>query len=85
MQQTLRINNKLMLKSEADLSDLQNQHRIALQLQEQQHSLLCELKEKLGQASQFYRKLNIQNLVLDGDMSDQNNSGEVDSLDSDGT
>ena len=67
MQQTLRINSKLMLRSNADLSDLQDQYSIAIQNQEQQHSLLCELKEKLNQAAGFYRKLNLQNLVIDGD------------------
>ena len=65
MQQTVRINNKLILKSDADLRDLQLQYSSALQHQEQQHTLLCELKEKLRQASEFYKKLNLTNLVLD--------------------
>jgi len=83
IQQTLRINNKLMLKSNADLSDLQNQYRIAIQHQEQQHNLLCELKEKLSQAANFYRKLNLHNLVIDGDMLDQKDSKSEKSLSED--
>jgi len=83
MQQTLRINNKLMLKSNADLSDLQDQYRIAIKHQEQQHSLLCELKEKLSQAAGFYRKLNLQNLVIDGDMIYQSDSDSEESLSND--
>jgi myosin heavy subunit len=85
MQQTLRINNKLMLKSDADLSDLQNQYRTAIQHQEQQHSLLCELKEKLSQAAGFYRKLNLQNLVIDGDKLDQSDSDNAESISTDDT
>ena len=74
MQQTLRINNKLLLKSDADLKDLQIQYRTALHHQEQQHALLVELKKKLRQASEFYQKLNLQNLVLDGDLLAQGDS-----------
>jgi chromosome segregation ATPase len=66
MQQTLRINTKLMLKSENDLKDLQLQYRSALEYQEQQNALLSELKTKLRQASRFYKSLNLQNLVLEG-------------------
>ena len=79
MQQTLRINNKLILKSDSDLRDLQLQYRAALQHQEQQHTLLCELKEKLHQASEFYQKLNLQNLVFDADLLEQSNSDTADS------
>jgi hypothetical protein len=71
MQQTLRINNKLMLKSDTDLKDLQLQYRNVLQHQEQQNALLGELKAKLRQASEFYKSLNLQNLVLDGNMLEQ--------------
>ena len=71
MQKTLSSNNKLMLKSNADLSDLQDQYRIAIQRQDQQHSMLCELKEKLSQAVTYYRKLNLQDLAIDGDLLNQ--------------
>jgi FkbM family methyltransferase len=74
IQQTLRINNKLILRSDTDLRDLQLQYKSALQHQEQQHGLLCELKEKLHQASEFYQKLNLQNLVLDADLLEQSSS-----------
>ena len=76
MQQTLRINTKLMLKSENDLKDLQLQYRSALEYQEQQNALLSELKTKLRQASRFYKSLNLQNLVLEGialEQADSNN------------
>lgn len=76
IQQTLRINNKLMLKSDTDLKDLQLQYRNVLQHQEQQNALLGELKAKLRQASEFYKSLNLQNLVLDGNMLEQVDSGE---------
>ncbi|MCF6263977.1 MAG: hypothetical protein L3J24_10380, partial [Xanthomonadales bacterium] len=68
MQQTLRINNKLMLKSGADLKDLQNQYRVMMQQQDKQNTLLCELKEKLCQASEYYTQLNLQNLVPDDNL-----------------
>lgn len=74
MQQTLKINNKLTLKSDMDLRDLQEQYRTALQHQDQQHMLLSELKEKLRQASAFYHKLNLQNLVIETDMLEQDES-----------
>lgn len=83
MQQTLRINNKLMLKSDADLSDLQNQYKTALHHKDQQHTLLCELKEKLGQAARFYRKLDLQSLVIDGDTLDQSDSDSEESFSND--
>lgn len=83
MQQTLRINNKLLFKSDTDLRDLQLQYRNALQHQEQQHALLCELKEKLGQASEFYHRLNLQNLVLNGDTLEHSASQTVGSLKND--
>lgn len=83
MQQTLRINNKLLFKSDTDLRDLQLQYRNSLQHQQQQHTLLCELKEKLRQASEFYQKLNLQNLVLDSDMLKQGNPDTVDSFSKD--
>jgi len=71
MQQTLRINNKLILKSDTDLRELQVQYRTALQHQEHQHTLLSELKDKLRQASEFYQKLNLQSPVIDSDMLEQ--------------
>ena len=74
MQQTLRINSKLVLKSDIDLRDLQSQYRTAIQLQHEQHNLLCELKEKLRQASVFYQKLNLESPVLDGDMLEQSDT-----------
>jgi FkbM family methyltransferase len=83
LQQTLRINNKLLLKSDTDLKDLQAQYRTALQHQEQQHALLCELKEKLQLAAEYYQKLNLQNLVLDGDMLEQSESDIVKSANGD--
>ena len=79
MQQTLRINNKLILKSDNDLRDLQSQYRTALQYQEQQHNLLSELKAKLHQASSFYQKLNLQNLVIDTDLLEQDDPDNEDS------
>ena len=77
MQQTLRINSKLIFRSDTDLRDLQLQYRAALQHQEQQHTLLCELKEKLYQASKFYQKLNLKNLVIDADQLEQGRSNTV--------
>jgi len=77
MQQTVRINNKLLLKSDADLKDLQRQYRTALEHQEEQYSLLCDLKDKLRQASEFYQKLNLQNLILDGDVLEQPESADT--------
>lgn len=77
MQQTMRINNKLMLKSDTDLKELQLQYRSVVQHQEQQQSLLSELKEKLRQASAYYQKLNLQNLVLDGDMLEENDPHSI--------
>jgi FkbM family methyltransferase len=77
MQQTLRINNKLILKSDSDLRDLQLQYRAAIQQNEHQQSLLSELKDKLRQASLFYQKLNLQNLVIENndllELDDSNN------------
>jgi len=79
MQQTLRINNKLILRSDSDLRDLQLQYKSSLQHQEQQHRLLCELKEKLRQASKFYQQLNLKNLVLDAELLEQNSSDNLES------
>ena len=53
---------------------MQQQYRAALQHQEKQHTLLYELKGKLQQASKFYQKLNLQNLVLDADLLEQNDA-----------
>ena len=68
IQQTLRVNSKLILKSDSDFKDLQRQHRVALQHQEQQHALLCELKGRLQHASDFYNKLNLKNLIPDAEL-----------------
>lgn len=65
MQQTVRINNKLLLKTDADMRDLQIKYRTALEYQDKQYALLTELKEKLRQASVYYQKLSLQNLVID--------------------
>lgn len=67
LQDTLRLNNKLMLKADADFKDLQNQYRVAMQRQERQNTLLYDLKEKLHQASVFYRELSVQDHMLASD------------------
>ncbi len=78
IQQTLRINNKLILKSDTDLRELQTQYRTALQHQEHQHILLSELKDKLRQASLYYQKLNLQSPLIDADLIAQDEPGEKD-------
>ena len=74
IQQSIRINNNRIHKSDADHKDLQLQHRVALQRHEQHHMLLCELKGKLGQASAFYQKLNLKNLVFNSQTLEQTNA-----------
>ena len=74
MQRTLQINNKLTLKSESNLKNLQIQYQSAHQNQAQQHKLLVELKEKLRMASEYYQKLDLQKLVLDGSLMDEDES-----------
>jgi len=64
----LRINNKLIAKTDADLRDLQTRYRTAVDNQTQQHTLLLELQDKLIQASKFYRQLNIQDQNIKGDI-----------------
>ena len=76
LQQTLRINSKLVLKSDADMRDLQRQYRAALERQDQQHNLLTELTEKLRQASVYYQKLNLQKLVFDVEVLEQEDSDD---------
>lgn len=64
----LRINNKLVAKTDADLRDLQARYETAIDNQKQQHSLLLDLQEKLIQASKFYRQLDIQDQNIKGDV-----------------
>lgn len=79
MQQTLHINNKLMLKSDIDLRNLQEQYKSVLQKQEQQHNLLSELRGKLQEASVFYQKLNLENLEFDIEILKQDNNEGIES------
>jgi seryl-tRNA synthetase len=74
MQRAVRINNKLVLKSNADYEDLQNQYRRALEHQDRQHVLLCELKEKLAEAAKFYGRLNLEDAVLESGALDHDDS-----------
>lgn len=71
IQQTLQMNSKLALKSDADLRNLQLQYRTILQKHEQQQVVMGELKMKLHQASSYYRKLDLKNLVIESDLLDQ--------------
>lgn len=83
LQQDLQVNSKLMLKSDADLKDLQSQYRAVQQAQEEHNTLYCDLKEKLRQAAEYYTKLNYQNLVFDEDMLEQTDTASVESLGND--
>jgi FkbM family methyltransferase len=74
MQRAVRINNKLMLKSNTDYKDLQSQYRKALEHQDRQHVLLCELKEKLAEAAKFYGRLNLEDAVLESGSLDHERS-----------
>jgi FkbM family methyltransferase len=82
LQRTLKINNKLMLKSEADLRDLQLQYRNAIQGQDEQNTLFRELREKLGQAADYFRELDLPDRILEGDVMDPQDYEESDSSDS---
>ena len=64
----LRINNKLVAKTDADLRDLQARYQSAIESQKQQHALLSELQDKLIQASMFYRQLNLQDQNIESDI-----------------
>ena len=79
MQQTVRISNKITLKTNSDLKDLQDQYSAALNSREQQDRLLFDLREKLKQASEFFRKVDLQNQVIEGDVTRQKES-EIASL-----
>jgi FkbM family methyltransferase len=74
LQKTLRRNNKLLRKATADLEDLQTQYRMLIHAQGQQDELLFELREKLRMASEYYRKLNLHSLILEGDTLEQDHS-----------
>lgn len=74
----LRINNKLVAKTDADLRDLQQRYREAVESQGHQQTLLLELREKLAIASRFYRQLNLQDKNMAGDIfSDEEAVGEI--------
>jgi hypothetical protein len=81
LQKSLTINNKLLLKADADLKDLQLQYRAALRRQEEQMALLMELKKKLRQAAEFYKQADLQNLVLSGDLLEPAGAGSEDGPD----
>ena len=64
----LRINNKLIAKTDADLRDLQARYQSAVENQQQQQALLVDLQQKLVQAANFYRQLDIQDRDIEGDI-----------------
>ena len=65
---SLRLSNKLCSKLNADLTDLQERFRTSVENQQQQHLLLCELKDRLGQATEFYQQLSLEDQQFDGDV-----------------
>ena len=65
---SLRLSNKLCSKLNADLTDLQQRFRTSIENQQQQHLLLCELKDRLGQATEFYQQLSLEDQQFDGDV-----------------
>ncbi len=65
---SLRLSNKLCSKLNADLTDLQERFKTSIENQQQQHLLLCELKDRLGQATEFYQQLSLEDQQFDGDV-----------------
>jgi FkbM family methyltransferase len=64
----LRLSNKLTAKLSADLADLQKRYEDAIENQQQQHALLCKLKDKLTRATELYRQLSLEDQPAAGDV-----------------
>ena len=64
----LRINNKLVAKTDADLRDLQSRYQKTIENRADQEKLLSALQQKLLQASEFYQQLHLQGEEATGDI-----------------